>query len=131
MALIAGMEFRFELEFDEVKLEETESYLKEVVSKYSDLIYGQSTEVHVQLWKGSLRVNLAIFGAIYIGIGQYGSFRSGIDHLIQDSKSLKGLVTSQIVKNGLNESDILESKRMYCIPDRIRRVLLAIERLSD
>ncbi len=125
------MEFRFDLDFNELDLNETEAYLKNVVSQYSDLIYGQNTEVHVQLWEGSLRVRLAIVGAIYIGIGQYGSFRSGIDHLIQDAKSLKELVSSQVVKNGLNESDIIDSKRMHCDPDRIRRVLLAVDRLES
>ncbi|TNC81307.1 MAG: hypothetical protein C9356_09390 [Oleiphilus sp.] len=131
MAFVAGMEFRFDLDFHELNLNETEDYLKRVVSEYSDLIYGQNTEVRVQLSEGSVRVKLAVIGAIYIGIGQYGSFRSGIDHLIQDAKSLREVVTSQIIKNGLNESDVLENKRTYCDPDRIRRVLLAIERIES
>ena len=36
----------------------------------------------------------------------------------------------QFIKNGISESDILENKRLHCEPDRIRRVLLAIERFE-
>jgi hypothetical protein len=131
VALIAGVEFHFDIDFSELDLQETENYLKSIVSKYSDLIYDQRTEVHVKLEDGSLKVKLAIVGAIYIAIGQYGSFRSGIDYLIKDAKSIKELTTSEIVRKGLNESDILDSKRMHCAPDKIRRVLLAIDRLES
>lgn len=131
MAYIAGMEFHLDLEFGEIDLEKTEKYLKEIVAKYSNLIYRQDTEVLVGIEDGSLKVKLAIAGAIYIGIGQYGSFRSGIDYLIKDAKSLKEIVTSEMVRNGLDETDIIDSKRMHCDPDRIRRVLLAIDRLES
>lgn len=131
MALIAGMEFHFNIDFNEIDLQETERYLKNIVSKYSNLVYVQDTEIHVSLEHGSLKVKLVIIGAIYIAIGQYGSFRSGIDYMIKDAKSIKQLVISEIVRNGLNESDIIDSKKMHCVPDKIRRVLLAIDRLES
>jgi hypothetical protein len=131
VAKIAGIEFHFDLNFDEINIKEAESYLKKITSKYADIIFDQNTEVYARLEDGSLKVNLAILGALYIGIGQYGSFRSGIDYMIEDAKSLKNLVTSEIVKNGLNEADIVESKRSHCDPDKIRRVLLAIDRLES
>lgn len=131
MALIAGIKFHFDLDFNELDLEETERYLKGVVSKFSDPAYRQDTDVYVRLEDGSLKVRLAIVGAIYIAIGQYGSFRSGVDYLIKDAKAVKELVQSEIVRNGLSESKIIGSKRMHCDPDRIRRVLLAIDRLES
>ncbi|WP_157760452.1 hypothetical protein [Thiomicrorhabdus arctica] len=130
MSYISGMEFHFDLDFNEIDIEDAEQYLKKTVSKYSDVIYNQKTEIFVHLEEGSLKAKILILGAIYIGIGQYGSFRSGIDYMIQDAKSLKHLVTSELIKNGINESDIIESKKAYCDPDKIRRVLLAIERLE-
>ena len=131
MALLAGLEFHVDLDFHEVPLQEAESYLEKLTSKYANLIFDQQTEVHVRLQDGSLKVTLAVVGALYIGIGQYGSFRSGIDYMIKDAKSLKQLVASEIVKNGMNEADIIESKRAHCDPDKIRRVLLAIDRLES
>lgn len=131
MALLAGLDFHFDLDFNDVSLEQAEHYLEELTSKYANLIYDQSTQIDAQLKEGSLKVTLAVFGALYMGIGQYGSFRSGIDYMIQDAKSLKSLVTSEIVKNGMSEADIIESKKMYCDPDKIRRVLLAIDRFES
>lgn len=34
----------------------------------------------------SVKVYIALTGAIYLAIGQYGSFRSGIDYMIEDAK---------------------------------------------
>ena len=131
MALLAGLEFHFDLDFHEIQLQEAESYLEKLTSKYANLIFDQQTVVHVKLQDGSLKVTLTVVGALYIGIGQYGSFRSGIDYMIKDAKSLKELVTSEIVKNGMNEADIIESKKAHCDPDKIRRVLLAIDRVES
>lgn len=130
MALIAGIEFKFDLNFHEIDLQETEPYLSDIASKYSDIIYNQKTNIHVKLEEGSLKATLLVLGTLYIGIGQYGSFRSGIDYMISDAKLLMHLVTSQIIKNGLNEANIIDSKRVKCDPDKIRRVLLSIERLE-
>ncbi len=104
MALIAGIRFRFDLSFHEIDLQSAESYLSDITSRYSDSIYNQNTDIHVNLEEGSLRATLLVLGTLYIGIGQYGSFRSGIDYMINDAKSLMSLVTSQIVKNGMNET---------------------------
>lgn len=131
MALLAGLDFHFDLDYEEVPLQEAERYLEELTSKYANLIYDQQTKIYVRLQEGSLKVTLAVVGALYIGIGEYGSFRSGIDYMIKDAKSLMSLVTSEIVKNGLSEADIIEKKKMHCDPDRIRRVLLAIDRLES
>ncbi len=131
MTLLAGLNFNFNLDYDKVPLHEAEVYLREQTSKYANLIFRQQTEVYVRLEEGSLKVTLAVVGALYIGIGHYGSFRSGIDYMIKDAKSLYNLVTSEMVKNGMNEEDIIESKKMHCDPDRIRRVLLAIDRLES
>ncbi|SJN39151.1 hypothetical protein [Pseudoalteromonas sp. JB197] len=131
MALLAGLDFHFDLDFEEVPLKEAEQYLEELTSKYANLIFDQHTKIYVRLQEGSLKVTLAVVGALYIGIGQYGSFRSGIDYMIKDAKSLMNLVTSEIVKNGMSEADIIEKKKMHCDPDKIRRVLLAIDRLES
>jgi hypothetical protein len=128
---LAGMEFHFDMDYQNIDLLEAESYLKDLTSKYSDLFFNQRTEVKIQFREGSLKANIAILGAIYIGIGQYGSFRSGIDFLIQDAKALRERVTIELIKKGVSETDIIENKRLYCAPDRIRRILLAIERLES
>lgn len=131
MALLSAAEIHLHLDFQQIELAEAEQYLKSLVSKYANLIFNQQAEVHVLLQEGSLKVTLAVVGALYIGIGQYGSFRSGIDYMIKDAKLLKSLIINEIIKNGVNETDILVNKRLRCDPDRIRRVLLAINRVES
>src|SRR5690606_28837010 len=87
VALLAGFDFHFDLDFNEIPLHEAERYLEELTSKYANLIYDQQTKIYVRLQEGSLKVTLTVVGALYIGIGQYGSFRSGIDYMIKDAKS--------------------------------------------
>lgn len=131
MTVVSGMEFIFDINYNDLDLVDVEHYFKTTISKYSDLLFRQETEIIVKLEEGSLKVRAAIIAALYIAVGQYGSFRSGIDYLISDAKSLREIVTNEVLRSGLNESDIIDSKRMYCTPDKIRRVLLAIERLES
>jgi hypothetical protein len=131
LALLTGIEYHFNLDFNKIPIYEAEQYLKGLISKYANLIFNQNIEIYIKLEEGSLKVTLAVIGMIYIGIAQYGSFRSGIDYMIKDAKLLKELVTTEIIKNGMNEADIIADKRTYSDPDKIRRVLLGIERLES
>ena len=92
MTILSEMEFHFDINFDELDLQNTEKYLKGIVSKYSNLVYRQETNVYVKLEDGSLKSTIIITGAIYAAISSYGSFRSGVDYLIKDSNSIKELV---------------------------------------
>jgi len=131
MAQIAGMHLHFDIPFYEIDERETEEYITSIVKGYSDLIFDQEYKLHVQIREGSVKVYIVLTGAIYLAIGQYGSFRAGIDYMIEDAKYLKGLVVSQLIKNGLSESDVVSARKEHCTPDKIRRVLLSIERLES
>jgi len=131
VAQIAGMYLHFDILFDEIDEREAEEYISSIVKSYSDLIFNQESKLRVQIREGSVKVYVALTGAIYLAIGQYGSFRSGIDYMIEDAKYLKGLVVSQLIKNGLSESDVVSVRKEHCAPDKIRRVLLSIERLES
>ena len=79
---------------------------------------------------GSIKTWIAVLGSIYLAIGQYGSFRSGVDQLIQDSKSIKKYVVISLKKDGLDNSVIMDQKRVVSTPDKIRRLLLRIDRFE-
>ena len=130
MAHLAGLNLHLDINFDEIDPQEAEQYLLEITKKYSTLIYGHEVKIHVEVREGSVKAKLAIVGAIYISICGYGSFRSGIDYLIKDAKIVNELVLNELLKNGLNESEIIKIDRTHCAPDKIRRVLLSIERLE-
>lgn len=52
-------------------------------------------DTSVEFKDGSLKVYAGIAGAIYIAIGQYGSFRSGVDYLASDTKRLAECIISE------------------------------------
>lgn len=52
-------------------------------------------DVEVEFREGSLKSYLTIAGAIYIAIGNYGDFRSGIDILYTDIKRLADTLVSE------------------------------------
>jgi len=49
----------------------------------------------VEFKEGSLKVYASIVGAIYLAIGQYGSFRAGVDYLSSDVKRLSETIVSE------------------------------------
>lgn len=54
-----------------------------------------AVDTSVEFKDGSLKVYAGIAGAIYIAIGQYGSFRSGVDFLANDTKRLAECIVSE------------------------------------
>ncbi|WP_439834513.1 hypothetical protein [Aeromonas enteropelogenes] len=131
MAKLAGLYLHLDIPFDEIEVYEAEQYVKDIGKKYASLLYGNDLELVVRVREGSIRVYIAVLGSIYLAIGQYGSFRSGCDYLIKDAKTFKELVVSELVKNGVSEHDIISKTKEHCDPDKIRQVLLAIERLES
>ena len=131
MARLTGLFLHLDIPFHEIEEREAEQYLREIGQKYAHLIYGKDLEIVAHVHEGSIKVYLAVIGSIYLAIGQYGSFRSGVDNLIKDAKIFKELVVSQMVKNGVSEHDIISKTKQHCDPEKIRRVLLAIERLES
>ena len=131
MSQIAGIDLHFDLSFDDIDKKETELYVTSIVEKYANLIFNQNLHIHTEVYEGSVKARIVLIGAIYMAIGQYGSFRSGIDYMIEDSKSLKGLIVRQLIKNGLLEVNLISAKRIQCSVDKIRRVLQSIDRLES
>lgn len=121
---------RLDLELQRVELEEAETYLRTVAHRYASVVYRQNVEVHIEVQQGSVRVWIAVAGSIYLAIGQYGSFRAGVDQIIKDSKAVKEYVVGTLVKDGVSENLILEARRVRCVPDKIRYLLLRIDRFE-
>ncbi len=62
---------------------------------------------------------MTVAGALYIGIGQYGSFRSGIDYIAKDSKRFSNTVIEQfIATQKIDESVIFRTERRLGIPGK-------------
>lgn len=112
------------------EIERGSDYLKKIVQQYSNIAFNQNTTVYVNNDIGSIKYWATVAGAMYIAIGQYGSFRSGLDQLIVDSKNINKLIISKLNKDGIHENIFLEERRIMTTTDRIRGLFLRIDRLK-
>jgi hypothetical protein len=54
-------------------------------------------ESNVELKEGSLKVYATLAGALYLGIGQYGDFRGGLEFLATDVKRLSESIVNECI----------------------------------
>lgn len=131
MTTLSAVYFEFDFTLSEEEKLAAKSYYENFIRDISTNLYHQETDVHVELVDGSLKFWLSIAGALYLAIGQYGAFRTGINQIIDDAKTIKRILLSDLKKNGIVNEQIKIQKKLYVTPDRIRRILLRIDRLEE
>lgn len=130
MCRLAAVYLKLDVEFSFFDQEPSRAYLQKLVTQFASEIYRQNIEIDVRFRQGSLEVLIVIAGSIYLAIGNYGSFRAGLNQIIEDSKALKSLLVSSLRKDGVAEAAIIEQKRLTATPDRVRRLLKRIDRFE-
>ncbi|HTB82930.1 MAG TPA: hypothetical protein VK742_04685 [Candidatus Sulfotelmatobacter sp.] len=79
----------------ENQLEEIKSQLSTFATLRGKFFVYDDVIVDVEFKEGSLKAYITIAGAIYIAIGQYGSFRSGVDFIYTDVKRLAESIVAE------------------------------------
>jgi hypothetical protein len=77
------------------QLEELKRHLQAFITSRGQFFLYEEVATDVEFKEGSLKVYLTIAGALYIAIGQYGSFRDGVNFLAGDAKRLAECVVSE------------------------------------
>jgi hypothetical protein len=77
------------------QLEELRRHLQAFITSRGQFFLYEEVATDVEFKEGSLKVYLTIAGALYIAIGQYGSFRDGVNFLAGDAKRLAECVVSE------------------------------------
>lgn len=107
--------------------------------KFADLIqalalniapryYGPECLLELELEEGSIKARLAVLGALYLAIGEYGDFRSGLDQLIRDARAFsQHVIADTIAAAGVPEDDVIRLERRLGLPGQIRRALERLE----
>lgn len=130
MSRLAALYLRLDLDIPLSDQERSRTYLQELARRLASDIYRQDAEVEVHFRQGSLEIWMVVAGSIYVAIGNYGSFRSGVKQIIEDAKALKNLLVSSLRKDGVAEAAILEQRRLAATPERVRRLLMRIDRFE-
>lgn len=82
-------------ELEDAELERIKQHLTEFANSRGKFFVYPEVEVSVEFRDGSLKSYITIAGVIYIAIGQYGSFRGGVDYLYTDIKRLADSLVSE------------------------------------
>jgi tRNA A37 N6-isopentenylltransferase MiaA len=128
MAYLSVTYLSLDFSLGQESAKELAQYLLQITQSYSSILYKQSARVEIDRYSGSWKTVITISGSISLVSSHYCQFRSTIDWLIKDAKSVKEYLHETLVKEGLDAQQILEIKRRECTPDRIRRVFQRIER---
>ena len=131
MSLLSVHYYHLDIELNENEIEKFKEKFRQVAKNISLILYNQNVEVRIKVEQGSLKTWIAIIGTLYFAIGEYGSFRSGVDQLIEDSKIVQKVIEVAIKNSGYQEYLILEDKRGYTTSDKIRRLILRLDRLEN
>lgn len=126
---VTYIHLKFDLSGDE--REEAAEYLRYISRRFASLVYRQDVDVRVEVYPGSIKSWIVVGGSIYLAIGQYGSFRSGVDQIIDDAKAIKEYLVTTLVKDGVPEDKVGEVKRRHCLPDKIRYLFLRVDRFEE
>ncbi len=131
MTKLAETYIHLKIDPTDVFKREVEAYLYELSQDASFQIFNQQTLIDIRFEDGSWKTWIAVAGAIYIGIGQYGSFRSGVEYSVKDARKFSNIVIERFVeKEKLNQDIIFRTERRLGVPGKIHRLFQRIDRLQ-
>lgn len=113
--------------------DQIKSYLDKHAKEWAQDYFGMSIIVKVRVEDGSLKIWVFV-GAItiYNLISGYGSFRSGIDHLVNDAKHFSEFVIEQFKEDeNIPSEAIVRTERRLGIPGKIQRYLRKLDKLTN
>lgn len=106
---------------------------------YNEKLFNQSKEyfresklikISIDFDKGSLKTKIVIWGTVlYLGIGNYGSFRSGIRQIVQDSKVFSEFIIS-VYNQDIGQNNFERTEKRLGIPGRINKIYRKIDSLE-
>jgi hypothetical protein len=135
--IIGETYIKFDFEYSDLsKSLIKKAYLEQVGLKSRDFLKAKELiKVSIEYDKGSTKTRIIIWGTvvnIYLGIGKYGDFKSGIREIINDVKSFSTYVIDHIDDDpNINQNDILNTQRRTGLPGRINELYKQIESLEQ
>lgn len=107
---------------------ESKYFLYELARSVSNERFNQDTEINIKFEDGSWKAWVTVAGVIYLGIGQYGSFRSGLEYLVKDARNFSQIVVERFIENNNLDDDIIfRSERRLGVPGKINRLFQRID----
>lgn len=131
MTSLSKIFIHIDINFSEIEKEYGKQYLENLIKSYADNLYRQNAKIDLYLVDGSLKIYITIIGVIYLAIGQYGSFRSGIDYLKKDTEVLSKIIVNDLQKNGLAKKKIIKINKNAGTISKISRLINRIDKFNQ
>lgn len=114
-------------------LEEAHAYLERTARKWAKLQYNREFEVDVLVEEGSLIGRIVLSGVTIYGlVAGYGSFRSGIDHIVEDGRAFSNHVIDQFENDyHITDDAVIRAERRLGVPGKIQRFLVRLDGLNS
>lgn len=109
------------------------NYLEENVKLWAEQRFKKPVVIKIRVEEGSLKVWVLVGGiSLFNLVAGYGSFRSGIDHLVKDSKAFSNYVIEQFVQDeNVSNTAVLRAEKRLGVPGKIQRFLKELNALNS
>ncbi|MEH6503793.1 MAG: hypothetical protein V7682_07845 [Cycloclasticus sp.] len=116
-----------------LSLEEAHEYLERIARKWAKLQYNREFDVNVLVEEGSLIGRIVLSGVTIYGlVAGYGSFRSGIDHIVEDGHAFSSHVIDQFENDyHITDDAIIRAERRLGVPGKIQRFFVRLDGLNS
>jgi hypothetical protein len=112
----------------EPQLADTRAYFEYVGAISAQDHFKRQIELEIRIEEGSLRVWLTVIGSLYAGISAYGSFRAGIDYMVQDARKFSEYIIERVKGDiDMPPGALFRSERRLGLPGQIQRLYPQLE----
>lgn len=125
---------KFDFEFNvENKERIKQAYLTQISERRSDILKNREYfKIAIEYEQGSLKTRIIVYGtAIYLGVANYGSFRTGVREILNDVRWFSENIIEHIDDGpNINQNDIIRTERRTGLTGRIAELYNRIDRFE-
>lgn len=113
--------------------EEVQQYLEQHAFQWAEQSFKQSVIVKIRIEEGSIKIWVFVgVPLLYHLVSGYGSFRSGIDAIVSDSKAFSNYVIKRFGEDeGVPDMAVFRAECRLGVPGKIQRFLKLLDKLNS
>lgn len=113
--------------------EKAHRYLEQHALAWAEEKFNKSVLVKIRIEEGSLKIWVLVGVPLLFNlVASYGSFRSGIDAVVSDSKAFSNYVIEHFGEDeGVPEMAVLRTECRLGVPGKIQRFLKSLDKLNS
>ena len=112
---------------------EVNEYLNKYARSWAMDYFGSDVQVEIAVVEGSLKIRILVGGILLFNlVSNYGSFREGIDTIVDDARSFSEFVIEQFVHHEhVDQDEMYRLERRLGVPGKIQRFLRDMDGLNS